>query len=137
MKKFLPLLFLFVLTGAAFADIHEPPMADQGPINKLGRGLSNVLFGVAEIPYSVCVVNDTQGNSAAASYGVMRGVQRTVYRFGKGLYDIATSPFPTYRGSYRQPYPTNMVWSRAGYSEFPPELGFETRYPYSRSYVGY
>jgi putative exosortase-associated protein (TIGR04073 family) len=137
MKKFLPLLSLFVLSATALADIHEPPMADLGPIYKLGRGVANVIFGVTEIPYSICVINDTKGNSAAAGYGVLLGVQRTAYRFGKGWYDISTAPLPTYRGTYRQPYPSNLVWGRAGYSEFPPELGFESRFNYSRQYLGY
>jgi len=133
MKTLLATLFLAVFATAAFADIQEPPLAWDGPVRKLGRGLSNVLLGVSELPYNVAFVNETMGNNAVP-YGVVRGLERTIYRFGQGWYDVVTAPFPTYKGCYSAPYALDIVWGHAGYSEFPPELGFESRYNYSRAY---
>ena len=56
---------------------------------------------------------------------------------GIGLYEIATHPFATHQGSYRPPYKSNIPWIHGGYEEFPPELGFESRYRYTRSYHGW
>src|SRR5205085_9807711 len=63
-----------ILLTSASADIQDPPSNDYGPTRKLGRGLGNFLFGGAEIPVTVCNVNKEDGNAAATSYGVVRGV---------------------------------------------------------------
>ena len=79
MKK-LPLLLLsLVMTAStvAFADIQSPPQSDQGPTRKLGRGLGNMLYGSTEIFESMSDVNYAEGNSAAFSYGLVRGLGRT------------------------------------------------------------
>jgi hypothetical protein len=47
---------------------------------------------------------------------------------------MVTFPFPTVKGSYRPPYRSDIPWIKSGYQEFPPELGFETRYNYVREY---
>ena len=54
-----------------------------------------------------------------------------------GVYDVVTHPFPTYKDSYRPPYKLDPPWIHGGYEEFPPELGFETRFNYNRQYNGY
>ena len=48
----------------------------HGPTRKLGRGISNLLFGWSELPHEISRVNEKEGNSAAAGYGVVRGVGR-------------------------------------------------------------
>lgn len=78
-------------------------------------------------------VNYLEGNSAAFSYGVVRGLGRTFARLGYGIYDTVLFPIPTYKGTYAPPYRSNVTWINSGYSEFPPELGFESRYPYVRN----
>lgn len=136
--KFLLSLTLFAsLTVGAFADIQCPPMAQQGPVRKFGRGISNIAFGITELPVTFARINDTEGNSAAFGYGIHLGLSRSFYRIGKGFYDVFSFCLPTYKESYRQPYPSDLVWGVNGYSEFPPELGFDTRYNYSRTYYGY
>ncbi len=134
------LLSIFLVTAfamAAFADIQAPPASDYSPTRKAGRGLSNILFGITEIPYTICMVNESEGNNAAFSYGILKGINRAFYRFGKGWYDVATGPFPSYKASYRPPYRSNLIWGYNGYTEFPPELGFESRYSYTRTYGPY
>ena len=134
MKAAASLLAAAALAATALADIQQPPGSDYGPTRKLGRGLSNVLFGPSELLDSMAAVNYEDGNAAAWSYGLVRGIGRSFARLGYGIYDMVTFPFPTVRGSYRPPYRSDIPWIKSGYQEFPPELGFETRYHYVREY---
>jgi len=77
-------------------------------------------------------MNEVEGNSAMWSYGVIKGFWRSVYRFWAGWGEVITFPWPTYKGSYRPPYKCDVPWVNGGYQEFPPELGFETKYQYVR-----
>jgi putative exosortase-associated protein (TIGR04073 family) len=132
MKAFLCSLLSLALCATAVADIQAPPASDFGPTRKLGRGLGNIAFGITEIPYQWAVVNDMEGNAAALSYGLVRGTGRVFARLGYGIYEVALFPFPTHKGGYTPPYRSDIPWINSGYSEFPPELGFETRYDYVR-----
>ena len=140
--KKLPLIliaFIFLLTTLAgshslLADIQAPPQSDDGPTRKLGRGLGNILYGPTELIDSMSDVNASEGNSAAFSYGLVRGLGRSFARLGYGVFETLTFPFPTNHGTYKPPYGNNIQWLNSGYSEFPPELGFETKYDYSRQY---
>ncbi|HEY5743905.1 MAG TPA: exosortase system-associated protein, TIGR04073 family [Terrimicrobiaceae bacterium] len=128
------LLVAATVATSALADIQQPPASEYGPTRKLGRGVGNVLFGYTELLDSMAAVNYADGNSASWSYGIVRGVGRSFARLGYGVYDIVTFPFPTVKGSYRPPYRSDIPWIHSGYQEFPPELGFETRYNYVREY---
>ena len=130
--KFLLTILLAVAFGAvAYADIQAPPMTDMGPTRKLGRGISNVLFGFTELPATICKVNNRQGNSAGIGYGVSKGLGRSLFRFGIGWYEIVTFPAPCYKSSYRAPYRSNVPWVNGGFEEFPPELGWNSVYDYT------
>lgn len=126
-------LALMITAGTVMADIQQPPASEWGPTRKLGRGLANICYNITELPTSMMSVNYLEGNSAAFSYGIVRGVGRSFARLGYGLYDTLLFPFPTYKGTYAPPYKSNVQWISSGYSEFPPELLFETRYPYARN----
>ncbi|MDD5349628.1 MAG: exosortase system-associated protein, TIGR04073 family [Chthoniobacteraceae bacterium] len=115
---------------AAFADIQAPPMTDMGPTRKLGRGVANVLWGFTELPHTMCVINESEGNSAAFGYGIVKGMGRSLFRFGAGWYEIFTFAAPCYKSSYRPPYNAYTPWKLGTYDEFPPELGWESRYDY-------
>src|ERR1700679_1446994 len=82
------------LSAVALADIQDPPMNDYGPTRKLGRGIANIAFGWSEISESTTEVNDREGNAAAFTYGFVRGVGRFFFRFGMGVYEVTTAPFP-------------------------------------------
>ena len=131
MKSLLTIFALVVAGSLAYADIQAPPMSKQGPTRKLGRGISNVLFFYTELPNTLKEVNYSEGNSAAWGYGFVKGVSRSFYRFGMGMYDIFTFPCPTYKKSFRPPYNANTPWKLNTYSEFPPEIGWESRMNYS------
>jgi putative exosortase-associated protein (TIGR04073 family) len=134
MKAFVVAVLFLGLAAICRADIHDPPSNDQGPTRKLGRGVSNLLFGVAELPTTIAKVNDDEGNSAAAGYGVVRGVGRSFLRTGAGIFEILTFPFPVVRGRYYSVLESDTHWIHSGYKEFPPELGNESKYPYTRHY---
>ena len=134
MKKLAACLLAFGFATVCLADIQDPPSNDYGPTRKLGRGISNVLFCWSEIPTTIAKVNDDEGNSAAAGYGVVRGLGRTYMRFHSGLFDILSWPIPAVRGTYYPFLPDNIRYIHAGYAEFPPELGYESKYPYVRKY---
>ena len=137
MKKILLALLVAALTVPAMADIQDPPLNDYGPTRKLGRALGNILYGISEFPHSIALMNEREGNAAAASYGIIKGVGRTAFRMGSGVYELFTFPFPTYRGSFRPPYRSNVPWIHGGYSEFPPELGWQCRKKYCEVEVPY
>src|ERR1700694_6323788 len=86
--------------SSAVADIQDPPSNDYGPTRKLGRGLSNLFLGSPEIRVTVCRVSKEEGNSAAAGYGVVRGVGRAASRHVAGFLELLTWPFPVRRESY-------------------------------------
>ena len=132
MKAFFCALLTLACVTAVQADIQAPPASDYGPTRKLGRGLGNIAYGVTEIPFQMAAVNDMEGNAAAFSYGVVRGTGRLLARIGFGIYEVALFPIPTHKGTYYPPYQSDIPWINSGYSEFPPELGFETRFDYCR-----
>ncbi|MGZ5022296.1 MAG: exosortase system-associated protein, TIGR04073 family [Chthoniobacterales bacterium] len=134
MRSLLAAALLLAFAALCRADIHDPPSNDYGPTRKLGRGLSNLVWGLSELPYQIAKVNDVEGNSAGASYGVVRGVGRSVMRIGAGLFEIFTFPVPVARGTYYPVLPDDTKWIHAGYSEYPPELGNESKYKYIRQY---
>ncbi len=134
MKKLVVISLLLGLVGSSLGDIQDPPSNDYGPTRKLGRGLSNFFIAPAEIFVTVTTINTYDGNSAAAGYGVVRGVGRSATRHVAGLLEILTFPFPAWRESYYPMLPPDIPYIHAGYAEFPPELGNESKYPYVRDY---
>ena len=134
MRTIVATALLIAFAACVRADIHDPPSNRQGPTRKLGRGISNLLFGFAELPTQIGEVNSKEGNSASASYGIVRGVGRSLMRTGAGIFEIATFPFPIVRGTYFPVLESDTHWIHSGYKEFPPELGNESKYPYARTY---
>src|SRR5256886_9081438 len=100
MKNLIVIASVLGLVGSSLADIQDPPSNDYGPTRKLGRGLSNFFLAPAEVFVTVTTINTYDGNSAAAGYGVVRGVGRSATRHVAGLLEILTFPFPAWRASY-------------------------------------
>jgi putative exosortase-associated protein (TIGR04073 family) len=135
MKTLLAAALVLGFAATSFADIQDPPGNDYGPTRKLGRGLSNVAFGIAELPHQIARVNEREGNSAALGYGLVRGLGRSGMRIGAGLWEMFSFPFPVSRqGTYYPVLPGHIRHIHGGYEEFPPELGNESKYPYVRQY---
>lgn len=130
--KTIALFATFAIAGSALADIQDPPSNDYGPTRKLGRGVANFFLAPAEVPVTIATINTAEGNSAAAGYGVVRGIGRSGARHIAGFLEILLWPIPAYRQSYYPLLPSDIPWIHAGYSEFPPELGNETKYDWGR-----
>ena len=140
MKKLLVIATsMIALCGMAAADIHAPPGSQYTRERKLGRAVSNILYGFMEIPEQMVRKGDGYGRKAEWSYGVVDGTSRGLRRLGYGFYELVTFTCPTYRGTFKPPYERcgedNRIEMNVhdGLSEFPPELGFETYYSHSRS----
>src|SRR6266436_5659060 len=129
MKNLIVIALVLGFVGTSFGDIQDPPANDYGPTRKLGRGLANFFLAPAEVFVTVTTINTKEGNAAAAGYGVVRGLGRSGARHISGFLDIILFPVPSWRQSYYAMLPPEIPYIHAGYSEFPPELGFETKYP--------
>ena len=134
MKRLIVLGIVCIFSATAIADIQDPPSNDYGPTRKLGRGLSNLFLAPAEVFTTVAKVSKDEGNAAAAGYGVVKGFGRSAARHYAGLLEILTWPFPVWRDSYYPLLPSDIPYIHGGFSEFPPELGNESKYPYVRDY---
>ena len=125
------LLLTLCVAATVHADIQAPPASNQGPTRKLGRGFSNLLLAVTDWQVTIAETNDIDGNQAIP-YGIIKGMGRFFARTGSGLFDIATAPFPLNKGKYTPILKDDVRWIHGGYEEFPPELGWESRYNYGR-----
>jgi putative exosortase-associated protein (TIGR04073 family) len=67
---------------------------DAGPMRKLGRGISNSFLFLVEVPNQILKAYESDGPVAAASYGVVKGLGRSVLRAFVGLYETATFFIP-------------------------------------------
>lgn len=133
MKTPLVITMVIGLVASSFGDIQDPPSNDYGPTRKFGRGLANLLFAPTEIVVNINKLNKEEGNSAAFSYGLARGIRRSAARHVAGLLEILTWPFPSFmRESYYPLLPPDIPYIHAGFAEFPPEVGNESKYPYVR-----
>lgn len=139
MKRLLLTTLLFAVAGSVYADIQAPPASEYTATRKLGRAIGNILYAVEEIPVTMIRWNSAEGDYAGFSVGIVDGIARTFTRIGYGFYELVTFWAPTYKCTYRPPYQGSCgrsglkeynVWS--GFSEFPEELGFQSKYNYSR-----
>jgi putative exosortase-associated protein (TIGR04073 family) len=138
-KLFLIASAVLALGGIAAADIQAPPGSQYTATRKLGRAISNILYGFMEIPEQIVRKNDAYGRKGGSAVGAVDGTNRALKRLGYGFYELFTFTCPTYRGTFRPPYERcgedNRIEMNVadGLSEFPPELGFETYFSHSRS----
>ena len=140
MKKLLVIATaLAAFSGLAVADIQAPPGSTYTSSRKLGRALSNIMYGFIEIPEQIVRKNDQYGRKAGFSYGAVDGTSRAMRRLGYGFYELFTFNCPTYRGTFKPPYERcgedNRIEMNVhdGLSEFPPELGFDGGYAHVRT----
>lgn len=139
MKKLLVIATTFAaLSSVVVADIHAPPGSTYTAQRKLGRALSNIMYGFMEIPEQLVRKEEMYGRKAS-TYGAVDGTNRALRRLGYGFYELFTFTCPTYRGTFKPPYERcgedNRIEMNVhdGLSEFPPELGFETYFAHSRN----
>ena len=138
MRKLILIATLSTMVGTVYADIQAPPGSEYTSTRKLGRAVSNILYGFMEIPEQIVRRGDQHGSKAGWSFGAVDGTSRALHRFGYGFYELFTFYCPTYKGTYKPPYQKcGQDWRQEmnpsdGLSEFPPELGAERYYNHSR-----
>lgn len=139
MKKLLLLATtLFALSGIGAADIQAPPGSQYTSSRKLGRAISNILYGFMEIPEQIVRKTNSYGSKAGTTYGAVDGTNRAFKRLGYGFYELFTFTCPTHRGTFKPPYEKcgqdNRIEMNVhdGLSEFPPELGAESYFNHTR-----
>ena len=142
MKRLLLSTILLALAGTTYADIQAPPASEYTATRKLGRAISNLLFAVEEIPTTMIRWNSAEGDYAGFSVGIVDGVSRTFARMGYGFYELVTFWAPTYKCTYKPCYQDSCgrsgskdynVWG--GFTEFPEELGFQSKYTHVRTAI--
>lgn len=74
-------------------DQSPDPTYMRKPARQLGRGVSNLVTGIWEVPLNVHQVNQEQGGVAALTYGLFRGMWRWGVRECTGVVEIVTFPF--------------------------------------------
>jgi len=69
-----------------------------GPEQKLGRGFNNTfeVVRMGELQRSVEQATIIDGPGVGCTYGVIHGLDKTFARTGVGIYEIVTSPIPSY-----------------------------------------
>ena len=90
---------VFAVTSLQGQQLPAAPEDEKGavilkPLEKLGRGISNVAFGVFEVPIQMHKVTNRAGGIAGLTYGTLRGVAFFLARVGVGVTEIVTFPFP-------------------------------------------
>lgn len=68
-------------------------LQERRPADQFGRGLSNLLFGVLEVPINIFRVTRNEGDLAGATKGVGLGLWRFFVRECVGVVETITFPF--------------------------------------------
>jgi|TARA_B110000881_G_scaffold220694_1_gene246789 putative exosortase-associated protein (TIGR04073 family) len=131
MKKALTIAAALVFTATGvMADIQAPPGSTYTSTRKLGRAISNILYGIVEVPEQIFRKNNQYGRKTGYTYGAVDGGRRAFKRLGYGFYELVTFHSPTYKGTFKPPYEQGGIEMNPhdGLSEFPPTLGAESYY---------
>jgi putative exosortase-associated protein (TIGR04073 family) len=84
--------FLVGFTGFDLSkdDMRAENYIGTDPARKLGRGISNALTGILEIPRQVQKTHERHGGMAALTWGTMIGMKQFILREVVGFYEIFT-----------------------------------------------
>lgn len=89
MKK----VMILMVVAALALFVAMPAQADNA-VDKLGRGLANVLTSPIEVVQGMSDVNAESGMIAGATVGTLQGVFNLIKRAGVGVFEIVTFPIP-------------------------------------------
>jgi len=70
----------------------------SSPLDKFGRGVTNIATGWLELPFQVALTTEREGSLAGVSVGVLRGVAYGLGRTAMGFFETATFLFPNHVG---------------------------------------
>ena len=114
MKRLLALALLIAATSLTVRADISMPVRDSF-YDKMGRGIADLAFSPSELLDSQYGMIDTEGNTTAFCKGfLVQGISRMVMDMGHGVFEVATSPFPTqdfcsYRSQKLPPYDSMVV----------------------------
>ena len=63
-------------------------------LHKLGRGATNTIFSLLEVPIKMRAIGTDKGPLAGATWGLLVGVASALQRTGIGIFEVMTFPFP-------------------------------------------
>ena len=75
----------------------------QDPIQKMGRGIVNVLTGWIELPKQIHLGMQESNPITGVGKGLLKGASLTLLRGGVGIYEALTFPIPYPKG-FASPY---------------------------------
>ena len=93
-KSFWVVLFLGMAIFGGSLTVKADDTMIMRPVEKLGRGITNVAFCALELPMKWTDVTSEKGALAGLTYGTLKGVCYVVARACVGVVDIATFLFP-------------------------------------------
>ncbi len=83
-----------ILSSVAPARAPGMPMDGRKAMEKLGRGLINLITGWVEVPKRMDETNKRSSLGPALTIGLLRGLGHGFVRTTAGAYEIVTFPFP-------------------------------------------
>jgi len=138
MRKLLLITLTLGMAVPVQADIQAPPGTNYTSSRKLGRAISNILYGFIEIPEQMVRKTESEGYVSGYSHGIVDGTRRSLKRVGYGVYELLTFHCPSFHGTFKPPYTRCGADDRIemnprdGLSEYPPMLGYESYFRHSR-----
>jgi putative exosortase-associated protein (TIGR04073 family) len=102
-------IFLALLTALFILGITGSGRC-QSPMEKLGRGLANVVTSPFEFPKNIVARYCSENSPYDAVFlGAPKGIMMTVVRCVTGIYDIVTFPLPAPSG-YKPVLEPEFAW---------------------------
>ncbi len=103
-----------VMTMGLNAAVNEDYNVDYTASRKLGRAVSNVLFGVVEVPKTMVEEDNINGSVAAYTTGIFGGLSRFIQREVVGVWEILTfwtpDKEPIIKPEYVWDMPVEEAW---------------------------
>jgi len=127
MKKTVSLLGAVLLLGVLASGC-------AGPEKKLGRGLSNMyeIIRMGDMRRTMEQTALFETTDATYAYGMVKGFNRSMARFGIGLYETLTFPIPSY-----DPVCTNYLTPQIVYPDnYKPHIMADSLYA-TDTYIGF
>ena len=88
------LLILFLIIYWTLLVIDRGLVYAGDPIQKLGRGITNVATGWIEIPKEIGKSVEKSGDFAGLAVGPLKGIAKAIGRTAAGFYEIVTFLIP-------------------------------------------
>jgi putative exosortase-associated protein (TIGR04073 family) len=64
----------------------------ESMLNKLGRGMTNIVTGLLELPFAIDTEIDETGVYKGIPFGILKGLVRSIVRMSAGVYEVISFP---------------------------------------------